>query len=329
MMNYEEFKQKVMNEFLDYMPEEYSRENTELELRDVPKVNTVLTGIVLKPKQKGNYVSPTFYMERLYAQYEECGSFEKVMKDQCEYLKEAQKYAPKVPDVESSAIKDKVIFQLVNTENNKKMVESCPSRQIHDLTVVYRVIVNLDHEGVSGFLISNDIAEAMGVTEEELFNLAKENTPKLFPAKVERIEETVMRMMRQFGASEEEIDEQFQDYENVPNKERVYVISNEYDFFGANALLLPEVLDKAAEQIGTNCYVIPSSVHDLVVLSAEGFASKERLASLVSETNTEHVKPSDVLSNNIYEYDPVSKELTFHNGKDLTNDTDIDDDPDI
>ncbi len=330
MMNYEEFKQKVMNEFLDYMPADYSRENTELELREVPKVNTVLTGVVFKPKhQKGNFISPTFYMERLYDQYKECGSFEEVMKKQCEYLKESLKYAPTVPEVDINASKDKIIFQLVNTENNKKMLDTCPSRQIHDLSVVYRVICRIDKDGVSGFLITNDIAEALGATEKDLFNYAKENTPKIFPARVERIEESLMRMMRNYGVNEEEIVEQFQGFEDVPNEEKVYVISNEYDFFGANALLFPETLDIAAKQIGTKCYVLPSSVHDLVVISSEGFASKERLASLVCETNTDHVRASEVLSNNIYEYDPISKELSFLNGKDLTNDTEIDDDPDI
>ena len=64
MMDYESFKQKVMEEFLNYMPERYS--DCTIELRKVPKVNACLTGLVIIPKGKPrSYCSPTFYMERM------------------------------------------------------------------------------------------------------------------------------------------------------------------------------------------------------------------------------------------------------------------------
>ena len=93
MMDYESFKKRVMREFLDYMPEKY--QDCELELRKVPKVNTCLTGVVIKPKgKKKSYCSPTFYMERMYDQYLDCNSFEKVMANQAIYLEESLKYMP-------------------------------------------------------------------------------------------------------------------------------------------------------------------------------------------------------------------------------------------
>ena len=93
MLSYESFKKRVLKEFLDYLPERYS--SCEIELRKVPKVNTVLTGVVIKPKgHKGSYCSPTFYMERMYDQYKQCDSFEKVMASQAIYLEESMKYLP-------------------------------------------------------------------------------------------------------------------------------------------------------------------------------------------------------------------------------------------
>lgn len=309
MLNYEEFKQRVLDEFLDYMPEEYK--NCELQVREVPKVNQTLTGVVLVPKDKPKaYVSPTFYMERMYDQYLECGSFEETMENQAGYLEESMKVLPKdAMTLDWDSIKTKIIFQVVNTEKNQSMIDNCPHRDIMDLSVVYRAIISTDEHGVSGFLITNDIARAENFTEEELYNLAKENTRNVFPPTVERIEATMMRMMKRWGAPEEEIESMFPGLDEVPPQDRCFVISNAHEFFGANNLLYTDVLDKAAEEIGTPIYVLPSSVHDLVVVSSESFASKEKLSALVSETNRDHVKESEVLSNSVYAYNPLTKEL--------------------
>ena len=309
MLDYESFKKKVLKEFLLYMPEEYS--DCELEIKRIPKVNHCLTGVIIKPKElKGDFCSPTFYMERMYDQYKECGSFEKVMSNQAIYLEESLKYIPEdAYNLDFATMKDKIVFQVVNTKHNKEMIALCPHRNFMDLTVVYRVVLNVDDEGVSGFLITHDIAKIDDLSENLLFKLALENTRRMFPFKSERIEQTMSRMMRKWGACDEEIEDSFPDIDDVPDCERVYVISNEYEFFGANALLYTDVIGKVAEKIGTDCYVLPSSVHDLVVLSTDIFSESSRLMELVKQTNNEHVRVADRLSDSIYLYSIVDGSL--------------------
>ena len=209
MMDYESFKRRVMREFLDYMPEQYA--DCELELRKVPKVNTCLTGVVIKPKEKNkSYCGPTFYMESLYDQYLETDSFERVMSNQAIYLEESMKFLPdNIMSMDFSLMKDKIVFQVVNTKENKEMLDLCPHRNFMDLSVVYRVITAIDDTGVSGFLVTHDIAETEEFDEKLLHSLAMKNTKKLFPFKSERIEETMCRMMRKWGADDEEIDRAF------------------------------------------------------------------------------------------------------------------------
>lgn len=309
MMSYESFKRKVLREFLNYLPEQYS--NCELEIRKVPKVNTCLTGIVVRPKEfTGSYCSPTFYIERMYDQYLECGSFEKVMANQAIYLDEAIKFLPKdIMNIDVASMKDKVVFQVVNTAENREMINLCPHRNFMDLSVVYRVVTNVDSDGVSGFLITNDIARVEELSEALLYHLALKNTKEIFPFKSERIEDTMARMMKRLGADDDDVREAFPDADDIPMEERVYVISNKYEFFGANALLYQEVLDEVANNIGTDCYILPSSVHDLVVLSAESVLDSSRLADLVRETNTEHMRASDRLSDSVYYYSIVDGSL--------------------
>ena len=311
MLNYENFKKRVMKEFLDYMPERYS--DCELELRRVPKVNGCLTGIVMKPKcAKGTFCSPTFYMERMYEQYRNCDSFEKVMADQAIYLEESLKYLPEdILKLDLASMKDRIIFQVVNTKENREMIELCPHREFMDLSIVYRVIVRIDETGVSGFLITHDVASVDDIPEKLLYSLAMKNTKKLFPFKSERIEETMGRLMRKWGADDNDVMESFPDIEKIPAKERVYVISNEYEFFGANALLYSDVLGEVVKNIGTDCYILPSSIHDLIVVSTDAFKESSRLKAIVRESNLEHVRESERLSDNIYKYSIVDGSLNM------------------
>ena len=309
MMDYETFKQRVMEEFLSYMPERYS--DCTIELRRVPKVNACLTGVVIIPNGKPrSYCSPTFYMERMYEQYLECDSFEQVMKNQAVYLEESIKFLPEdIMKLDFNSLKEKIVFQIVNTKENKEMIEHCPHREIMDLSVVYRVIVNVDEHGVSGFLITHDIARAEDLSEPLLYRLAKTNTRKIFPFKSERIEDTMKRMMKRWGVTDKDIKASFSGVNDIPMRDRVYVVSNEYEFFGANALLYTDVLKKVVKNIGTDCYILPSSVHDLVILSTETFSESSKLRTLVRDTNCEHVRLSDRLSDNIYRFNIVDGSL--------------------
>lgn len=302
LMDYDEFKERVMNEFIDYLPERYS--DCVLELHQVPKLNEVLTGIAIKPREPCKaFIAPTFYMERLYSQYEESGSFERTMSDQAIYLEESIKFIPKnILSLDFSKVKEKIVFQIVNTADNMEMLIKCPHRNFEDLSVVYRAITGISNSGVSGFLITNDIAEVEGLTENELYQFAFENTKRLFPFKSERIEVIMRRLMRRWGADEEEIKEAFPGYTKTPLKERVYVVTNKHDFFGANALLYNDVIADVANKIGTDCYILPSSVHDLIVLSTEIYYKQNKLANIVKTTNNESVRPSERLSDSVYMY---------------------------
>lgn len=302
LMDYDEFKERVMNEFIDYLPERYS--DCVLELHQVPKLNEVLTGIAIKPREPCKaFIAPTFYMERLYSQYEESGSFERTMSDQAVYLEESIKFIPKnILSLDFSKVKEKIVFQIVNTADNMEMLIKCPHRNFEDLSVVYRAITGISNSGVSGFLITNDIAEVEGLTENELYQFAFENTKRLFPFKSERIEVIMRRLMRRWGADEEEIKEAFPGYTKTPLKERVYVVTNKHDFFGANALLYNDVIADVAKKIGTDCYILPSSVHDLIVLSTEIYYKQNKLANIVKTTNNESVRPSERLSDSVYMY---------------------------
>ena len=305
MLSYTEFKDRVLNEFLDYLPAKYK--DCEVKIHEIPKVNKMLTGVVIVPKKKDKskkgMIMPTFYLERLYEQYLETGNFENMMQKQAVYLEQSAKYLPEeLFETKFEDYQNKVVFQLVNTLENLVLLSKCPHRSFEDLSVVYRAITKCDSCGVSGFLITNDVAQSMNWTEEFLYEKALTNTRMLFPFVHMRIEEMMMKIMGA-GRSKESISKLFPEYEHMSAEECVYVITNKAQFYGSSALLYPEVIGRVADKIGTDCYVLPSSLHEIIVLSANAYSDKNKLVSIISGTNEKHVREEEKLSDSLYFFD--------------------------
>lgn len=294
MLNFANFTDRVIRDFSGYLPEPYS--DSEIELRKVSKVNTCLTGLIIKPKgKKGNLirVCPTFYVEHMYEDYLDDVSFDECMRRQAEFFVRALDRIPNLPvSFDSDYILSNVVPQMVNTKNNKEMLESCPHREFLDLSVVYRVVVSRGKNNVSSFLVTNEIVKAEELVEEELFKASMKNNQKYFPSKAERIEKMLLRLVG-------DVEMPYGDLEQVPEERRLYVITNDYGFFGANAILNNDFIREVAEKFGTDCYILPSSINEVIILSAN-CNSAEVLMSEVKEINRNSVEPGERLSDNVY-----------------------------
>ena len=82
----------------------------------------------------------------------------------------------------------------------------------------------------------------------------------------------------------------------------MYVITNESKLFGAASMLYEEPLHELAEKIGSDLYILPSSIHEVIAVSAD-FGSPDEWAEMVYEINMDQVDINDRLSNQVYCYD--------------------------
>ena len=127
MMNYEIFKEVVKEKFMDYMPEKFK--GMELVAEPVEKVNVTLDGIILR--EEGRNISPTIYINDMYKKYQDCGDLEETLMAACDFMERAYEQAP-VVDVDSIMrdANEKIVFQLINTEQNKTFLEQVPHREL-------------------------------------------------------------------------------------------------------------------------------------------------------------------------------------------------------
>ena len=203
-----------------------------------------------------------------------------------DYLK-----APKLPldgegvlDFEKA--KDRICFKLVNADRNSERLKDMPHKAFLDLAMV--LFVFLDSDGMATVEVTDGLMDTWGVDEDTLWELAKKNTPRLLPEKM--------------GTLSDFLSASFDDMGTYDCRIPLWVLTNERKHYGAGIICYDGVLDKMLEEVGCSLIVLPSSVHEVLVLKDDGSAEHEDLIRLVRVVNRTAVEPVDFLSDNIYLY---------------------------
>ena len=185
-------------------------------------------------------------------------------------------------------VKQRIIFRMVNYNANKELLNGVPHRRILDLAVVYHCLVESTPEADATILIHNHHMESWKVTEDVLFHAALENTPCLQKACVVNMEQVCQSMI-----SEKDSD--------LAVAKSINILTNTNRTNGAGVILYPNVLKEFAEEMGHDFYIIPSSIHETILLPMLG-DDWEALSQMVKEVNATQLAPEEVLSDHVYEY---------------------------
>ena len=307
MMDYQTFKEVIKAQIVAYLPQEYN--DARVEIKAMNKVNRTLDSLMVCLNAKENYV-PNVYVNEVYSQYQAGESLNECMQKLATEIQQKRKILSRgMPDLDITTIPDKVVMQLINKEQNKEMLKQLPHRDFQDLAVIYRWIVDQDKQGIASVIIKNELLKEAGLTEEMLYTHAVENTKKILPAKVVSANEELygeyLSQISEMGLDESMI----LDMKPDP-KECLYMLTNEQSVYGAVSMLYEENLRKLAEKIGTDLYILPSSIHETMIVSVEK-GSPEQLAEMVCEANMNIVELGERLSNNVYHYDKDLRKISI------------------
>ena len=303
MMDYEVFKEVVKENLLDYMPEKY--QDSEMRVDSVEKINRKMDGLSLR-LEGGGSISPTIYISDMYKEYLRTGDLQETMQNAAEAMDKAFQQTV-LPPLDLQAAKDNIIFQLVNTIQNEDMLQKMPHREFQDLSIIYRWVVSMDEKGFSSTMINNNLAKELGMGEEQLFKAAAENTRRILPPTVKSMNEVMREMFIADGMPPSMADLMIGEMEP---EQTMWVISNECKISGAASMLYEDKLHKLAEKVGSDLYVMPSSVHEVIAVSVN-MGEQEQLAQMVAEINMDQVELGERLSNQVYHYDKDLRKITL------------------
>lgn len=315
-MTFEEFKEEVKEKIKDYLLIDY--QDAKVEINDVIKNNdTHLSGLTIRKEDTG--IAPTLYLEDFYNQVESgqhsvegimlriADVYEGAMNN--DISKDAKGIVNQITDYD--ATKDKIVPRIVNKESNEERLQGLPHTEMGDLAVTYHVDLGTSEDGQMSVAINNEMMEKYGVSVEELHDQACANMETMTPTQFKSMADTLMEIMvPDYAEMSEERREEVKAEMGVagPGEDAMYVISNSSKTFGAAALLDSDTMDQIEEKIG-EFYILPSSVHECILVPKTQDMDLATLENMVQEVNATQVAPNEVLSDHVYAYDSETKEI--------------------
>lgn len=259
---------------------------------------TVRRGIILH--EEGTNISPIIYLEEFFGQFQEGKTIKYIITEILRVYREVCFHkAWEERDVgRYDEMKERIVYRLINREANEKLLEDMPYVPYLDLAIVFYVLLEVGEFGTAAMAVYREHLELWNITEKELFERAQANTRRLLPDEFQTI-----------GAVIEELAMQDVSITKGEEEEFMYVLSNSLRSCGAAAILYPGRLEAIGMYLKSNYYVLPSSVHEVIIISEEKALGKYTLAAIVKEMNETHVSREEVLSDHVYYYDRRKREL--------------------
>ena len=307
MMDFEEFTQQVAKEVKRFLPEKY--DDASVTLQYVTKNNDQqLTGLMIKTEDTN--IAPNIYLEGYFEQYQDGKDFEDIVRDIADVRVRHELNqdfdVSKITDFDQ--VKDHIICKLVNAEMNAEYLADKPHTQVEDLAVMYAVDLGGGEGGKMTAPITNALMEQYGVTTQELHDIAIHN---LAESQIEfkTMRDVLIDMMFPNGISENDP----RAFMIPPEEENpsMYVLSNAEKLNGAAALLDAKTMEDISEKLGGDFIVLPSSIHECIVLPVNEDMDRHTLEAMVQDVNAGQVAPEERLSDHVYMYDSQEKELVL------------------
>lgn len=298
-MEIKEFAEKVCSEL-----ERRLGNNYRVERKDETKNNGIIRHGFMVIGRNWN-MAPTIYLDTYLDAYKSGLSFESIVQillDICH--REESKGLIDMNFFRSfEKVRDRICYYLIGKERNRKLLEDIPYIEFLDLAICFYYAYHGDTIEDGTILIHNSHMALWNTCTAELFGLAKRNTQRLFPWTCCSLTEALKRLAEADGNIKIEKELFLQE---VPLK----ILSNEKQIQGAICLLYPNVLDSLAHKEGHNLYIIPSSIHEVILLPDTGKEpDATALKEMIRDVNSTQVAPEEILSDNLYYYDAADKRV--------------------
>ena len=303
-MTKQEFFKQVSKNIKDYLPEEYR--DAEISVDNAFKTSGAYTALVIL--KDSDEITPVVNLDKVYERIENYEPDEAVKETADVYLEAMNdmkhdyivemrdQFAEKMEDYDS--VKESLFLAPVclPEQNN---ISGIPHIMKADLPFVAKCNLMSDSEQSINFLVRNEMLEKWGVSKDEVFEQAAKTTEKVRGIKIDHIEDLI------FGGKSDLSEES-------ENRVGLLVVTNDNSTEGAGALFADGVLDRVADQVEGNYYVIPSSIHEVIVVPEKNYPGSPdnavvELNDMVDQVNDAIVIPEDTLADETYHYDAEDK----------------------
>lgn len=288
--------------------EKRAGESYKVRINDVRKDNgVILRGLTVM--QDDSNISPTIYLNNYYEAYENGeATLVNVVNDVMDtyYRNKVNQSVDMRYFMNYACVKEHIVYKLVNTEKNKELLEDIPHVEFLDLSVVFQCLVAKECFGTASILIHNAHIKLWDIPVMELFRAAKDNTQRILGYEIKGINDAIYEIMQedeQEGFCFDGCIAEFAD--SVP----MYVLSNKSRVEGAACMIYPDLIKDFAEALGSSLYIIPSSIHELLLLPVTNANESQDIKNMIREINDTQVKMEEILSYSLYLFDKEKEKI--------------------
>lgn len=291
-------KEQFYKEFYSALEKALEPSGGHLIEMDIPKNNHTMKGITVKFDNIS--AAPTIYPDFYYPDWKDGRSMSNIVSGiRSELLKTANKISHfSMASMNPESAATHLYASIVNYDNNREWLQTVPHERVADLAVFAKWrLGSVDNNSVVTAKVTEPLLAHLKLTKEEMLKIAKTNTVK--GAVFKSMDDTMTEIFMVDGMDREMAEEMAKEYNPAP----FHVLSNESGIDGAALIACPEVLKAIGKEIGEEFYVLPSSIHEALILPKSVTDDVEGLNQMVSSINQNEVEPEEQLSNHIYEYD--------------------------
>lgn len=290
------------NEFVTYM-----RENIEDRLEGMDVVNVAVTeteknnGILLDTltiEQRGRSCTPVFYLQDLYGEYLREGDIDGLAE---QVARQYRYHAGDYQELETGwfdwfeNVREKIVLKVVNYDKNQKQLARCPHIRELDLALTFRILMARGADQVGTVLVNHEMMRDWPVTKLELLKLAVANMRRIWQPTLEPVREVIEMLSAANG-------DKNAPFSDEPPLFSMYVLSNNLRLNGATVLFYTDCIRQFAARIGRDIFVLPSSIHEVLLVPATEEMSAWDLRQIVEQVNRQLVSEEEILSDHVYRY---------------------------
>ena len=285
----------VYTEFLKSVTESIEKMGFEIEIRKFPHGGDA---VVIRSDIDDRY-SPVIYPQYYYDHYDLknydnekmiIGMIKDDLRHNFELLKE------NMPEPSELLDYGKAINHIIPKFISKETAESCYPDEIVkipylDFYITFIYIIAKEKSQIISYTVNKDMFSNYKVDEHQLLEDAIKTDESLMKIDIEQIEDAL-------------------GLEPDP-RSSFTVVTNTSRMFGAAVILYKDVLKNYAERIGSSFSIIPSSIHEMLLIPDSMKIPVNELQDMLLDVNSTLVKPSEILGSHIYRYDMDTEKLSI------------------
>lgn len=176
------------------------------------------------------------------------------------------------------------MIKVVSGFRNMGKLDGVPHRMHCDLAELCILRVEIEGAGIGRAvaIINQGIINRVGIGEDELFEAARRNTAKKL-------------VLLNFS--------QVMNRTLTDDDGQIYMATNQECLYGGAAIVFPDFLKTVSERIRDDFWIIPSSIHEILIVPKSSGMHPVDIKKIVETVNRNMVSFDETLSDNVYETD--------------------------